>query len=665
MIAYLLKLKTLLQSKIFIISLCLINMLFVYVKAFNITYDIKVLKQNKVIGVIKDIDDKSIVVGDTIVFTDTSNLKYGYKVSCIGSITVPNSNTNFNMFNYRNYLASNKIFYRQNGECSIISKKTSFTYKIKNMIIKNIDQKESKRYLNAFILGITDYIDKNTNTNYRINGINHLFSISGTHVSFILLFLYFIKYKFVIAIILLFYLHLLGFPPSMMRAVIFYIFLLINKKLNINKIYLFIYLVIIMLFYNPYYIFNIGFIYSYTISFFLILFSDTLFDDNYLKSLFKTSVFIFIITIPINIQNNFYLNFITPILNLFFIPFISFILFPMSFITLIFPFFDGGFNLICSLLEHISNWCAINFSLIKNFHYMNIYMIIIYYVIIFLIMYKVKKTKYKYIGLMAILLLAHYFYPYMKKDGLLLVLDVGQGDSILISYPHNSLNILIDTGGYYSSNIVNNITIPTLRSLRINKLDFLIITHGDFDHMGEAINLINNYKVDQVIFNNGEYSELELELIKTLEKKNIPYYQNVEKIDKKNNKLYFLNNNIYSDENSNSIVIYTMINNYNFLLMGDAGIPVEQNLLNKYNLSNVDILKVGHHGSNTSSGQEFINYIKPKFSIISVGKNNHYGHPHNEVLDRLNISNIYRTDLMGGINFRLNKKQIKVKTVIP
>ena len=124
--------------------------------------------------------------------------------------------------------------------------------------------------------------------------------------------------------------------------------------------------------------------------------------------------------------------------------------------------------------------------------------------------------------------------------------------------------------------------------------------------MGEAINLVNNFKVDKVIFNCGEFNELEQELIKVLDKKKIPYYLCIKELNIDNNKLYFLNNKDYGNENDNSNVIYTELNNYKFLFMGDAGVEVEEDLIEKYNLKDIDVLKVGHHGSRTSSSKEFI-----------------------------------------------------------
>ncbi len=177
--------------------------------------------------------------------------------------------------------------------------------------------------------------------------------------------------------------------------------------------------------------------------------------------------------------------------------------------------------------------------------------------------------------------------------------------------------------------------------------------------MGEAINLVNSFKADKVIFNCGEYNDLEKELINVLDKKKIKYYSCIKELNIDKNKLYFLQTKEYDNENDNSNVIYTEINNYKFMFMGDASTATEKEILDKYNLSDIDVLKVGHHGSKTSSSKEFID---AKYSIISVGKNNRYGHPNKEVLDNLNDSKIYRTDKDGSIMFKIKNNKLKIET---
>ena len=241
-------------------------------------------------------------------------------------------------------------------------------------------------------------------------------------------------------------------------------------------------------------------------------------------------------------------------------------------------------------------------------------------------------------------------------------IDVGQGDSSLIRYKNR--NILIDTGGSYNKELYKD-SIQFFKSIGVKKIDYLILTHGDFDHMGEAINLVENFKVEKVIFNCGEYNDLEQELIKVLDKEKINYYSCIEELNIDKNKLYFLQTKEYDNDNDNSNVIYTELNGYKFMLMGDASTITEKEIIDKYNLPNIDVLKVGHHGSRTSSGKEFIDEINPKYSIISVGKNNRYGHPNKEVLDNLENSKIYRTDMDGSSIFKIKNNKLKIDTCAP
>jgi len=101
------------------------------------------------------------------------------------------------------------------------------------------------------------------------------------------------------------------------------------------------------------------------------------------------------------------------------------------------------------------------------------------------------------------------------------------------------------------------------------------------------------------------------------------------------------------------------------MFMGDASVKTEKEILKKYNLEQIDVLKVGHHGSKTSTSKEFINEINPKYSIISVGENNKFKHPNKEALDNLEKSKIYRTDQDGSILFKIKNNKLKIETCVP
>lgn len=614
-----------------------------------------------------------------------STLKLGDYYNVVGEFKEPTQNTNFYLFNYKNYLYSNKIYWTVTAnEIKLLKKNDNIFYNIKNEIIKKINNSENSIYLNLFILGNNKYLDKDIYDSYKLNGISHLFAISGMHISLLSSALLCLLNKiikrsninYIIVILFLFYyMFLTNFSPSIIRATFLFTLISLKKllKLDINNILILIFIFFMLLLINPYYIYNVGFVFSFSISFCLMYFNSIINKyKNYFIKLFVTSFISFLVSIPIMINNYHEINLLSPFLNLIFVPYVSIIIFPLSLITFIFPSFSSLLSFNIKILENIS-------ILLSNIKFLNltmahvsIYIIFIYYILIYL-----SFKKKRFILILFIVIFIHHNINYIKKDTELVVLDVGQGDSFLIILPYNKGNILIDTGGILEYkkekwmerknkySIAQSVIIPYLKSRGINKIDYLILTHGDFDHMGESINLVNNFKIEQVIFNNDSFNDLELELFKVLEEKNISFYQNIKELNVDNNKLYFLNNKLYDNENDNSNVIYTELNGIKILLMGDAGIKVEEDIIKKYNLSDIDILKVGHHGSKTSSSEKFIDSINPKYSIISVGKNNRYGHPNNEVIENLRDTEIYRTDQNGSIMFKMKKNKLEIEICSP
>ena len=599
-------------------------------------------------------------------------INLGDKVKIKGTLKLPSKNTVPNLFNYRKYLNNNNIYYILTAsEITKIKNNTKILTHYKNKLQKYINRKKAHTYLNIFILSNKNDLDKEVLNSYQVNGLSHLFSISGMHITLLLGTIlklldkvsYNRYYKYVLLIIILIiYMYLTDFTPSILRSGIMFILLTLNKlfnfKIKTKNIIMLTFIIIVLI--NPYYIYNLGFQLSYLISFYLIIFAHIINKHkNYFKKLFITSLISFLVSFPIIISNYYQVNLLSILINLLFVPIISYIVLPLAFITLILPT-DSLLILTMDILEGISlSLTNINYLLLE-LPKPSIYLIIIYYAIITLLLIN-KKCFISLLTTIFIHKISINFNPNME----ILFLDVSQGDSILLHYPHNKYNILIDTGGNYNYEISKNIIIPYLKSKGINKIDYLILTHGDYDHMGESINLIENFKVEKVIFNCGKFNDLEKELIKVLEKKKIKYYSCIKELYIDKNKLQFLNTKEYDNENDNSSVIYFNYYNYKFLFMGDASTEREKDILEKYNLKDVDFLKVGHHGSNTSSSEEFINSINPKYSLISVGKNNRYGHPNKEVLDTLNDSKIYRTDQDGSIMFKIKKDKLQIETCSP
>ena len=613
----------------------------------------------------------------------SNNLKLDSTLSIKGNLEKPSNNTVPYMFNYKKYLYNNKIYYLLNIESFNIEKTTNnIFYKIKNLAFNHANKFKSKEYIYAFVLGSTSYIDNDVLSTYRENGISHLFALSGLHVSIFSAFLIFILKKLkvpeltryiLVFIFLLLFSFITNFSPSILRATLLFFFLGINKVfyLNIRTINILYLVYILLTLINPFIIYNVSFILSFTAAFYLILSNDLTKSNNYFIGLLKISLISTLGTLPISIYYFGSINLIGFILNLIFVPYVSFIVFPFTLITFIVPKLYFILNILTSILESISMFTN-KLKLIVYFPKVSIYFIIVYS-ILFILFIKTKKKK--HIIFLIIITIFIKIKPYLNSDILVYYIDVGQGDSILLSSPNRKENILIDTGGKISyekekwkerktKNIADN-TITFLRKLGINKLDYLIITHGDNDHSGDAEYLVENFKVNKVILNCGSYNNLEKRLIKVLNKNNIKYSSCIKNLNIDKYKLKFLNTKEYDNENDNTNVIYTNLNNYKFLFMGDAGINKEEDIINKYDIKNIDFLKVGHHGSNTSSSKDFIDKIKPRYSIISVGKNNRYGHPKEEVLSTLKSSKIYRTDKDGTIEVRIKGSGYKIKTYSP
>ncbi len=605
----------------------------------------------------------------------TENISLGDTIKIIGTLEKPKNNTIPNLFNYKKYLYNNKIYYMVNAQSiTKIANNTKIIYYIKQKISSRINKIDnSSEYIKIFILGDTSSLENNIIESYRENGVSHLFSISGMHISlFATIILYFLKkisynnlYNYsVVIVFLIFYSFLIDSSASVIRSLIMYILFSINKILNlkIKKIDIMCITLIIILIINQYYIYDISFQYSYSISFSLVLFSNKIkkINSKIMLSLY-TSLISFLISFPICIYNFYQVNFFSIILNIFLIPFVSIIIFPLSLITFIIPKLSIILNIFINIMQSITLLISKYNIGIVSFSKPSVIVVFIYYILIILFLYN-KKNIYIFI-----LILSHKLYIFFNQTMEVTYLDVGQGDSALIHFPYNKLNILIDTGGIINSKyqIAKNKTIPYLKSVGITKIDYLILTHGDFDHMGEAINFVNNFKVVKVILNCGSYNDLEKDLIKVLDKKKTEYYSCIKELNIDNNKLYFLNTKEYDNENDNSNVIYTEVNGFKLLFMGDASITTEKEILKGYNLPNIDVLKVGHHGSNTSSSKYFIDSINPKYSLISVGKNNRYGHPNKEVLNNLENSKIYRTDQDGSIMLKIKNNKLEIETCSP
>lgn len=240
-------------------------------------------------------------------------------------------------------------------------------------------------------------------------------------------------------------------------------------------------------------------------------------------------------------------------------------------------------------------------------------------------------------------------------------IDVGQGDSIFIELPNNE-TMLIDAGESSKEEVVSEY----INTLGYNKINYVIGTHPHSDHIGGLAHIINSFNIEKIYMPKALSTSKTYEnLLNTIYKNNkniITAKAGIKIIDEDNLKINILapNNNNYSNLNNYSVVIKINYKSKSFLFMGDAEILSENEILTDVS---ADIIKIGHHGSDTSSSESFLSKVNPKYAIIMVGENNKYNHPNQTILDRLERNNIitYRTDLNGNIVITSDGNEINVE----
>ena len=492
-------------------------------------------------------------------------------------------------------------------------------------------------------------------------------------------------------VFLIFFMYVTEFSSSVVRAAIMGIVLLfsflIYRKVDILTSISVSILVIILE--NPYKILNIGFILSYLATIGIICFSKFRNKKSeeevnwyikltrYLKELISVTVFANICVIPIMIYN---FNTVS----------LVFIISNLVAGVLIGPITIGGFILAIIILINtkVAYIFAIPYNILLELLIKSTYItsaiplseilvptpsqciIIIYYIfllsfILYLFIkkeyssrYLVKKSlmfifslremikkKFKLILVffLFLIILINLISKIIPKDLKIYFIDVGQGDSTLVVTPTNK-RILIDSGGSENGDfdVGKNTLVPYLLDRRIIYLDYICISHFDSDHCDGFIYLLNNIMVKNIIISKQyEVTDNFKKIMKIVKRKNINILKvearNVLQIDK------YVKFNILSpgkvltdDINNNSIVMKLEYNNFSCLFTGDISKYVEQKLVKEYgNMLKSTVLKVAHHGSKTSSDENFIKVVNPKISLIGVGKNNKFGHPNEEVIDRL------------------------------
>lgn len=607
------------------------------------------------------------------------------------------------------------------------TQKINFISSLANRIKKSIVEVTSKnlsKNVNSVFLGILlgekSQISDEINSYFKQGSMAHILAVSGAHVSYIMLALSIIfgkinkKIYLIISIIILtFFMVLTDFAPSVVRACTMATIALIAKLIHTKSdIYINLNLsALVILLNNPYTLFNIGFQLTYLGTVGIILVGSKILkkDKNYngvkpinsLKSKIKKfisnsiaisfSVQVLIFPIILLNFNTVSYNFLisgtiaTPIFALIMLIGIFFIIF-VPFRDFCFPLIEILVNFLIFISKSLSKLPFSTFFLATP----NIIYVITYYAVLFstLILksklgYRIIKSRKKVnILLKKIIVLALIICVTTKiiniakdKNLKIFFIDVGQGDSCVIVTPKNNV-IVIDGGGSSDPNfdVGKNTVVPYLLDRGITKVDYLMVSHFDNDHCGGLMYVIKTLNIKNLLISKQSKKTKEYEnLINLVNTKNINIIVvkkgdtvNIEK--EINFKILYPTSNLkFDDLNNNSIVAKLMYKNFSILFTGDIEKQAEQAILKLYNSKTLKstVLKVAHHGSKTSSTEEFLKTVNPKIALIGVGKDNNFGHPNGDVLKRLENINtkIYRTDINGEISIETTGTEVEIKCI--
>lgn len=542
-------------------------------------------------------------------------------------------------FDFKTHLNDKGIYYEiEVKEINFIHKNFIKLKAFRNYFLSHYDE-HVKGAVSTMLFGIND--DSSLNDQLSSLHLYRLFNAGGVFINAFLMFftfLYKIKFKedkaklfSFITLVPYFILAINKF--SVFRVFFVQLLILINKYVLKNK---FNYLEVIsisallLLVFNYHLAYQDGFILGYLISILFYFISSSFHFVKKKNRKLVNGLFIFLFFIPFEIE---YYNEVS-LLS----PFICIALLPLFILINIFNllclyglpiYFIPSFLLSC--LNNFFNAFKINtFNLYSAD--LSIYVAFILECILVLTFYYYSirfKPLYKLFSFIYLNILLVNFLPINRLIyQRIYFIDVGQGDSTLIV--DRNKTILIDTGGNMYKDIAKECLIPFFKKEKIYKIDHLIITHKDYDHNGALDSLRNNFNVKNIV----DYNDFPLKVNDLV-------------IDNLNP----LSHILPRGENDASYVLNFDFIGFNFLLMGDASSKIEKNILNKYPSLDCDILKVGHHGSSTSTSFEFIKQISPIEAIISCGENNRYNHPAFETLSVLSYFdvNVRRTDIEGTI----------------
>lgn len=558
---------------------------------------------------------------------------------------------NFYQFDYRNYMQQQEQSYWQVslGTYQIIGKQQNWRKMLRHYVTQGLPP-----YLTQFIDSLFFGTDTFLSDTMQELGWFYLVHLSGAHITWLLKHLTILlqrlgltreKTIWILRFLAIFLWYICRNNVGVQKTILLF---LIPKGTRLDKI---AWAGMFLMLLNPYLLLQLGFQFSFGLSFLAYFFA-------------KQPFTLWLFTLPLFSMHFFEFSFLSLLAII-----------PLS--SIVMPVVCGVILLarcspLCdSLVLMVEQACVelVNFGqFLATQHWLKHvsgklpdekYLLIFSCIFIFAVLKKSKWGQWRYLCLC---LMMYLFLPVYYEQ--IVMIDVGQGSSLLIQKGEHAL--LIDTGGVLTlsskeawkqgkgKNIAKDVLVPSLKSFGINRLESVIITHADADHVQALADLKRAMPIQDIYYGLGAKISGNRPIL-------APYTIRLATVS-----LHILAPfQTGSGENDDSLMIYTQFGHLKWLITGDASQKVERLLMKNYPHLKVDALIVGHHGSRYSTDASVVKQLAVQYSLISVGQKNRYGHPHQEVLERLKQTVIYRTDQMGAIRYMLKNKKWEWEKNLP
>lgn len=639
--------------------------------------------------------------------TNEYQLRYGSICRLSGVLEFPEHARNPGQFDYQKYVSMKGIGGQlmlssiEGAICqgdSLLARIYSLGTKLQTYLRGKYTE-STFAWIKALVFGDDSLLSDDTIELFQRWGLSHILAISGLHIGLIVSLLYFLlmktgmvtreKAEWILLLFLPIYALLAGGQPSVWRASLTVFLLIIigktKQKYSLTDLISIVFLLLLLL--DKYIVYQIGFQFSFLVTFGLLLSSKWIAQT---KSLFfrmlKISFIAQMMILPFQFT---YFSTVHPLsimLNVVVVPYFSLFVIPFMFLFVLLSPLSSIMSVVDMLFTFVQKYAIFLIEACDHIAYFPWIMgdfpfwaWIGYYGLLLLMMRTLEllqsKHAFAYGVSVTALIIVVALRPYLSSYGTITMLDIGQGDAFVIELPYRKGVIFIDAGATFSfqdgkpnDHNYKQIIKPFLYAKGIRAIDAIFISHRDLDHMGSVDFMVEELRVKKIIV--SQWYDLTNDTI-------THWVENgVEIMQPSSGETVSISGQLFSilspekdfqSENENSLVIYANFANVSWLFTGDIGTATENELIRQYQRLPVDVLKIGHHGSNTSTGESFINHIKPMYALISVGRHNMYGHPADEVLELLQKHqiNILRTDKSGAVVFQYRTDEWNFYSYLP